>query len=314
MGFTNPMLQHNENEWATLRPEPYEYHGRHKTIALWVIVAILAAVLGALVYYGYRTVKTQDIRITEMFGRRGTAGTLDQRAEATESKLHDLTGAWQGVGQRLTTLEGKVAAEAKSTRRYAETLTQQLHQQITAEMDARTSTLDARLRQVESEEAAQRAQLGQVEASLKQEITAAQEANGRDLSGVRQQEESNAREGGALSQRLDRQRIDFELGKGQTKELVPGISLQIRGVNTAHERYHGALCLLKDHRDVWLRDQSAHQPVRFFPIAGGEPYDLVVTDVSKKSVSGYLLAPARPEAAAAAVIEPQVGVASSAGE
>jgi hypothetical protein len=315
MGFTNPMLQHNENEWTTLRPEPYEYHARQKTIALWVIVAILAAVLGALVFYGYRTVKTQNIRITEMFGRQGTAGgTLDQRTEATESKLHDLTGVWQGVGQRVTTLEGKVAADAKSTRRYAETLTQQLHQQIIAEMDSRTSALDTRLRQIESEEAAQRAQLAQVEANLKQEITAAQEANGRDLSGVRQQEESNAREVGSLSHRLDRQRIDFELGKGQTKELVPGISLQIRGVNTAHERYHGALSLVKDHRTVWLRDQSAHQPVRFFPIAGGEPYDLVVTDVSKKSVSGYLLAPEKPDAAAAAVAEPPVGGEGSARE
>jgi hypothetical protein len=314
MGFTNPMLQHNESEWTTLRPELYEYHARHKTIALWVMVAILASVLGALVYYGYRTVNTQNIRITEMFGRQGTSGTLDQRAEATESKLHDLTGVWQGVGQRVTTLEGKVAADAKSTRRYAEMLTQQLHQQITAEMDSRTSALDARLRQVESEEAGQRTQLAQVEANLKQEITAAQEANGRDLSGVRQQEESNAREVGALSQRLERQRIDFELGKGQTKELVPGISLQIRGVNTAHERYHGALSLLKDHRTVWLRDQSAHQPVRFFPIAGGEPYDLVVTDVSKKAVSGYLLAPAKSDAAAAAVVEPQAGGESSAHE
>ena len=314
MGFTNPMLQHNDNEWTTLRPEPYEYHARHKTIALWMIVAILTAVLGALVYYGYRTVKTQNIRITEMFGRQGTAGTFDQRTEATESKLHDLTGVWQGVGQRVTTLEGKVAADAKSTRRYAETLTQQLHQQITVEMDARTSALDARLRQVESEEAAQRAQLAQVEANLKQEISAAQEANGRDLSGMRQQEEANARDVGALYQKLDHQRIDFELGKGQTKELVPGISLQIRGVNTAHERYHGALSLLNDHRTVWLRDQSAHQPVRFFPTAGGEPYDLVVTDISKKSVSGYLLAPVKPGAAAAAAVDPQVGGESSARE
>jgi chaperonin cofactor prefoldin len=314
MGFINPMLQHNENEWSAAQPESYEYHARRKSIALWVSVAILAAVLGALIYFGYRTVKTQNVRITEMFGRQGTVSTPDQPVDAAQSKLQDLTGVWQGVAQRVTKLEGKVAADVKSTRAYAETLTQQLHQQMTAEMDARTSTLDARLRQVESEEAAQRAQLEQVEANLKQEITAAQEANGRDLSGVRRQEESNAREVGALSQKLDRQRIDFELAKGQTKELTPGISLQIRGTNAAHERYHGALSLLKDHRTVWLRDQSAHQPVRFFPIAGGDPYDLVVTDVSKKSIAGYLLAPVKPDSAAAELAGQQGSGESSAHE
>src|SRR5258708_15932135 len=161
MGFINTMLHHNESEWSTDRPEVYEYHARGKSIALWVIVLILAAVLGALIYYGYRTVKTQDIRITQTFGGQGTLSTLSQRADAVESKIQDLTGDLQDLGQRMTKLEGRVAASVKATRKYAETLTQQLRQEMTAEMEARTSTLDARLQKVESEQAAERAQMEQ---------------------------------------------------------------------------------------------------------------------------------------------------------
>jgi hypothetical protein len=274
----------------------------------------LAAVLSALVYYGYRTAKTQDFRITHVFGNQGALSTLGQRADAAESKLHDLTGDWQGMGQRVTKLEGRVATNVKETRRYAETLTQQMHQQITAEMDARTSTLDARLRQVESEQTAERAQMAKVEANLKQDISAAQEENGRDLSSVRQQEESNTRGVTALSQKLDRQRIDFELTKGQARELAPGITLQIRGTNVAHRRYHGALTLAQAHRTVWLRDQSADEPVRFLHKDGEEPYELVVTDVTKKAVAGYLLAPVKPDASAAALVGQRAGVDSSAHE
>jgi hypothetical protein len=301
MGVTNPMLHHNENEWSADRPQAYEYHARGKSTALWVIVVILAAVLGALIYYGYLTAKSQDIRITQLFGSQGTLSTLGQRADAAESKLRDLAGDWQGMGQRMTKLEGRVAAGVKETRSYADTLTQQLHQQITAEMNARTSSLDARLRQVESEEVNQRAQMAQLEANLKQDISAVREENGRDLSGIRQQEESNARDVSAISQKLDRERIDFELSKGQTKELIPGISLRISGMNPAYQRYHGSLWLLQDHRTVWLRDQSVHEPVRFFHKDGGEPYELVVTDVTKKAVAGYLLAPVKPEAATGAL-------------
>ena len=94
MGVINPMLHHNESEWSAERPEAYEYHGRGKSVALWVIVVILAVVLGALVYYGYRTVRTQDLRITQIFGNEGTLSTLGQRANAAEIKLHDLAGDW----------------------------------------------------------------------------------------------------------------------------------------------------------------------------------------------------------------------------
>jgi hypothetical protein len=300
MGFINPMLHHTDEEWAGEPLEPYEYHSRSKSVALWISVAVLAAVLGALIYYGYRIVKTQDIRITQVFGRDGTLNTLGQRADAAESKIRDLAGDWQGMGNRITKLEARVGLELKETRHYAETLTQQLHQQIISEMDARTATLDARLRQIESVQAEQRTQMARVEANFKQDISASQEESGRELSSVRQQEEINARGVTAVSQRLERQRIDFELAKGKSKELMPGISLQIRGVNQSHQRYHGLLSLTRDQRTIWLRDQSVQEPVRFFRAEGGEPYEMVVTDVTKKTVAGYLLVPVKGDGASSA--------------
>jgi hypothetical protein len=314
MGVINPMLHHNESEWSQDRTESHEQHARGNSIGLWIVVLILAAVLGALVYYGYRTVKTQDLRITQVFGNQGTLSTLGQRADAAETKLHDLAGDWQGMGQRMTKLEGRVAADVKQTRLYAQSLTQQLHQQMIAEMDARTSTLDARLRQVESEQTALHAQMAQDEANLKQDISTVREENRRDLTGVLQREQSNASDVSALSQKLNRERIDFELAKGQDKELIPGVTLRIRGMNPAYQRYHGALWLLQDHRTVWLRDQSVNEPVRFFHRDGGEPYELIVTDVTKKAVVGYLMAPVNPEAARGTLVGQRTGEDTSAKE
>lgn len=315
MGVTNPMLHHNESEWSADRPEAFESNHRGQSKTLWVLVVLLAVAFGALVFYGNRVVNYQNSHIMQLFGTQGTLTTLGQRADAAESKLRDLAGDWQGMGQRVTKLEGRVAGDARETRLYAERLTQQLHQQITAEMDARTSPLDARLRQVESEQADQSAQMARVESNLKQEISAVREENGRDLSGVRQQEESDARGVSALSQRLDRQRIDFELTKGQTRELAPGITLQLRGTNVSRQRYHGSLTLAQAHRTLWLRDQSTDQPVRFLHKDGEEPYELVVTDVTKKAVAGYLLTPVQPDAAApGALVGQRTPVDSSAQE
>ena len=311
MGFTNPMLQHDEGEWSSERPVAIETGHRGQSKTLWGSIVLMAAALGAIAYYGYHMVRDQDAQITQLFGSQGTLTTLGQRADAAESKLHDLAGNWDGMGQRVTKLEGTVTASVRETRHYAETLTQQLHEQMTTEMAARTSSLDTHISQVESEQEAQRAQIAQLEASLKQDISTVREENGRDLSGVRGQEETNAREVGALSQKLDRERVDFELAKGQTKELAPGISLQIQGVNPARERYHGTLSLAQDHRTLWLRDESAHQPVRFFPVDGGDAYELIVTSVAKKAVAGYLLVPVKPGAEAGALADQPATVAGS---
>lgn len=314
MGVINPMLHHNESEWASEKPVMVEsgHHGQSRM--LWGFVVLLAAALGALGYYGYHMIKDQNAQITQVFGSQGALTTLGQRADAAEAKLHDLAGGWQDVGQRVTKLEGRVTANAGETRRYADKLMQQMHQQITAEMDTRTSALDARLNQLESEQADQRAKMAQTEANLKQEISSVREENGRDLSGVREQEEANSRDVNALSHKFDQKRIDFELAKGQAKELAPGILLRVQGTKPSRERYHGVLSLTEEHRTVWLRDQSAHEPVRFVPKDGGQPYELVVTNVTKKSVAGYLLTPVKNDSSTGALVGQQTSDGNAAQE
>jgi chaperonin cofactor prefoldin len=295
MGVVNPMFQPSEHDWAVDRREFIEQNHRRGVTALWIVVLVLAVALGASAFYGYFAWKKQNIQLGQLFGSQGTVTTLGQRLDTAEAKLQELSSGWEGIGGRVTKLEAKVQSDLGQSRKYAEALSQQLHQQISAELDARTSPLDARLRQVESEQTAQRSQVAQVEADLRQnisqQIASVREDTGRDISGVRQQTETNSHDVSALSQRLDRQRVDFELAKGQTKELVPGISLRISETNPLYQRYRASLWLFQDRATLWLREQTVHEPVRFFQKDGGEPYELVVTDVTKKTAVGYLLVP-----------------------
>jgi hypothetical protein len=254
-----------------------------------------------LACFGYFTLKKTNIQLTQLFGNQAALNTLGQRVDTAESKLLDVTGRWEGLAQGVTMLESKVNRNVQQTRKYAEGLTEQLHQQVRAELAAGTSVLDARLRQVESEQTDQRSQLARVEGELRQQITSAREETGRDLSGVHQQVDNNARNLDSLSLRLDRERVDFEVVRGRTTELVPGVSLQISGTNNQYQRFRGSLWLLQDRRTLWLRDESVHQPVRFYHKEGGQPYELVVTDVTKHSVIGYLLVPEGQQAAVTAL-------------
>lgn len=291
MSLGNPMFDPTENKWPGYSEGNTELHYRSKSKAVWVVLVTLVVGLGASAYYGYFSLRKHNIQINQLLGSQASLNALGQRADTAEGKLRELTGGWESLGQRVTHLEGKVAGNLQRTRQYAEALTQQLHQQLSAELEARSSRLDARIRQVESEQTAQRSQMERVQAELRRDVASVREETGRDLSVVHQQGETNARELSALSQRIERYRVDFELAKGQTQEVVPGVSLRISGTNPLYQRYRGSLWLLQDRRTLWLRDQSVHQPVRFFHKETGEPYELVATDVTKKFVIGYLLVP-----------------------
>jgi hypothetical protein len=298
--LVNPMFAPAENKSPAYQRETIEPEYWTTSKARWVFIILLTVALGALVCFGYLALKKRNIQISQLFGDQTRINSLGQRVDAAEGKLRDLTSGWEGIAQRVTALEGfqgKVSRDLQQTRKYAQGLTERLHQQVGAELEARTSVLDARLRQVESEQTAQRSQLAQVEDSFHQEIASAREEAGRDLSSAHREAEDNARNLATLSQRLDRERVDFEVAKGRATELVPGISLQINGTNNVYQHFRGSLWLLQDHRTMWLRDESVHQPVRFYHREGGEPYELVVTDVTKHSVIGYLLVPKGQEAA-----------------
>jgi hypothetical protein len=305
MNVVNPMFEPAENKWEVPPEGTANPEYRRRSNSTGVVVLALAVALVGLACLGYFTMKKTSIRITQLVGNQAALNTIGQRVDTAEGRLRDLTGGWEGVAQRVTALEGfrdRVGREFQQTRKYAESLTERLHQQVSAELESRTSDLDVRLRQVESDEAAQRSQLARVEGDLRQEITSAREETGRNLSGVHQQVESNARNLDSLSQRLDRERVDFEVAKGRTTELVPGVSLQISGTNNQYQRFRGSLWLLQDRRTLWLRDEGVHQPVRFYHKDGGEPYELVVTDVTKQhSVVGYLLVPKGQQAAVSAL-------------
>ena len=95
-------------------------------------------------------------------------------------------------------------------------------------------------------------------------------------------------------------RIDFELSKGHSRELAPGISLGITRTDVAFRHVSGWMWVLPDRRTIWLRQQGAQEPVDFYGYNDGKKRELVITSVTKGSVAGYMLLPKEGSAAESA--------------
>ena len=85
----------------------------------------------------------------------------------------------------------------------------------------------------------------------------------------------------------------------RNRELAAGISLNVTRTDTARRTLNGWISFLPDRRTIWLKNQNALEPVVFYGSRDGEKRELVITNVTRNSVVGYLLLPADRSAPAA---------------
>jgi hypothetical protein len=69
------------------------------------------------------------------------------------------------------------------------------------------------------------------------------------------------------------------------------VSLNVTGTDISHRRVTGWMWVMPDRRTIWLRAQGAQQPVVFYGCQDGKRRELVITNVTKDSATGYLLLP-----------------------
>jgi hypothetical protein len=94
-----------------------------------------------------------------------------------------------------------------------------------------------------------------------------------------------------IAQKLAVERVGFEITKNHSRELAPGVSLGITGTDVLYRRATGWMWVMPDRRTIWLRGRGAQEPVVFYGAKDGKRRELVITNVAKNSVTGYLLLP-----------------------
>jgi chaperonin cofactor prefoldin len=213
--------------------------------------------------------------------------------------------------ERMQKVETRMGGTLRTARQQTRELVGQAEQRLQAELDRRSAATDARLSEIEAGQQAQQARLAKVQAevsSVRQEMTQqlaqARQETGHDLASLgqrvtdldQQTDQSRSRLD-ALHRQLDRQRTDFEVAKNHSRELAPGVSLGITKTNTSYRRFSGWVWLMPDRRTLWVRNQNVQEPVIFYHKKDSRPSELVITNITKDSVVGYLLMPAKPGSA-----------------
>ena len=101
---------------------------------------------------------------------------------------------------------------------------------------------------------------------------------------------TNSKEIEALRQLGDRNIYEFKLAKGDGLERVGDISLKVLKTNIRRNQY--SLVVSADDKLIEKKDKTTNEPVQFYVMSKArQPYEIVVNEVSKNTIKGYLATP-----------------------
>jgi hypothetical protein len=281
-------------------PKPDRRHSAHFAISAFSVL-VCALLIAGLAWYAYPILQRRDANLKDLPSLKDRVSTLGDQLKQAGENADRKFAAWtrqQAADHRTLRQESAdMARDLKARIEMAQAKFEQVGAELSEKMDravTRIATLESsrqsdqqQLATLEQRIDAQDANLADVRAQLQDDSANAQE----QIAALKQDQDLSRHDIGAIENKLAVDKISFEASKGRTQELAPGITLYLSGTDTNYRRADGWLWLAEDRRNIWLRDLAAQQPLTFYGYQDGQKRELVITNVTAGSVSGYLLLP-----------------------
>lgn len=100
---------------------------------------------------------------------------------------------------------------------------------------------------------------------------------------------TNGKQIQALRDLGDRNIYEFTLAKNGKMQKVGDIELTLRKTDTGRNRF--TLDVVADDKRVEKKDRTVNEPVQFYTSKARQPYEIVVNQVQKNQIVGYLATP-----------------------
>jgi len=255
---------------------------RSHTAVLWVLFIGLALALAGNIYQFSRSARlssdmaanerSTQLEIRKLADSAGTALSIDQqRFDELKDQLSTSTAA---------TLRQARSEVKRSSSKLTESLSE-AHQDVIDQLTGLKQETSAKLDDTS-------AKLNEVSGDLDKTGSDVKQVTG-DLGVVSGRVATNAQELAALRELGERTYVEFDLSKPNQPQKVGDIRLVLKKSDPKHNRY--TLQVLADDKTVEKRDKTINEPVQLYVSGNQQPYEIVVNEVKKNEVVGYLSTP-----------------------
>ena len=280
-------------------PPPPSQGGGAKIAILFVLVVALIAATGYLFLQVTQTrselAQTREALLDEISKIHETSAVSTQTSRrSVESLKSDVDAARRQASQ----LAGQAKIDAE---KHAEELAANLTK-VQQEQAQKVSAVSAEVSQVKDQASVANTKISEVStdvgnvrtevASTRSELekTIAQlKATQGDLGVQSGLIATNGKELAALKALGERNYVEFKLAKTKGPQKVGDISVLLKKADPKSNRY--TILVIADDKTVEKKDKTVNEPVQFMLAKASQPYELVVNEVKKDLISGYVAAP-----------------------
>lgn len=257
-------------------------------------LAVLAALILGVGYYAYTTRSDFESRLADLdqsYGARlaEQIQAIRQDTAALTTDVAAVTSGLEGVTRETDAAREFAASLKRAQDRTARTLTTQTagiaairHEaaMLAADMTARIASVSTELNTVAFGLAGARADI----ADDRRQITALRADIGEQVAG-------NAKAVAELRRLGERESFEFDLSKSSTApdSTVADVRIQLTKTDVRKAKYNVVLHV--DDRAIERKDRTIGEPVQFLVGPERQRYELVVTDMERDRIRGYLSVP-----------------------
>ena len=264
-----------------------------------VLFGLMVALLGAIVYLFFQV---DHLRKDLAKYNDKLQAQLDKIEEATSvttrsnrKTVQDLHDQLETARRQASLAVGQAKQEAlrkvDETRAKLEAAQEEAQKQVKSEISQvkqATDTANSKISEVGTEVTGVKSDVAATKTELEKTVAELKRATG-DLNGHSVLIATNAKELGALRALGERNFIEFTVHKSKQPQKVGDVLVLLKKTDPKKNRY--TIDLTADDKTTEKRDRGINEPVQFLTSRARQPYELVVNDVKKDTIAGYLSTP-----------------------
>ena len=214
---------------------------------------------------------------------------------SSRTHLNDLRDQLEKARQQAAAAAGQARKDAL---KHADQLARQIQEdqarqqaqvasQLTEVKDAAT-TANTKISDVSSDVSNVKTEVASTKSELDRTISELKSVRG-DLGVQSGLIATNATELAALRALGDRNYSEFRLMKTKQFQKVGSVQIQLSKADPKKNKY--TIQVIADDKRVEKKDKNTNEPVQFYMAGARQPYEIVVNEVTKDQIAGYLSSP-----------------------
>jgi len=283
--------------------EPQQRSGLTTALVAGAMIALLAAVIYLFVQMDH--LQTDMAKMKEQFANELTSA---KDASSVATAAHQ---------KRIDTLKEELEAARTQMKDEAKTLSAQAKLEANAKTEALAKQIAEEENKLKQTQAAQASEIGDVKQSataanakiadvstdvggVKTNLSATQAELQKTIASLKSTQgdlgvqsgliATNGNELAALRLRGERNYTDIKLGKEKKPHKFGDITLLLKATDPKKNTY--TVDVMVDDKKTEKQNKSINEPVQFLTAKGGHiPYELVINQVNKNEIVGYLSTP-----------------------